>query len=224
MLFTARSAAVYGIDAHIIEVEVDFAQIKLDQEQFHTVGLPDAAVRESRDRVRSAIKNSGFDIPPTRITINLAPADLKKEGSGFDLPIAIGILGAYGALHIKDVSDYLLVGELGLDGSLRAVQGMLPIAVAARAKGVKNLVIPASNAREAAVVEGVNVYPVKSLLEVRELLNSAAIGGIKAAPLKVATNELLNEMQHFPFDFKDVRGQQVTTSSQTSLVIPLPII
>jgi len=152
MLFTARSAAVYGIDAHIIDVEVDFSNIKLNEEQFHTVGLPDAAVRESRDRVRSAIKNSGFEIPPTRITINLAPADLKKEGSGFDLPIAIGILGAYGALHIKDVSDYLLVGELGLDGSLRAVQGMLPIAVAARAKGIRNLIIPASNAREAAVV------------------------------------------------------------------------
>src|SRR5271163_3835181 len=209
MLFKARSAAVYGIDAHIIDVEVDFSQIKLDQEQFHTVGLPDAAVRESRDRVRSAIKNSGFEIPPTRITINLAPADLKKEGSGFDLPIAIGILGAYGSLHIKDLSDYLLVGELGLDGSLRAVQGMLPIAVAARAKGIKNLIIPASNAREAAVVEGVNVYPVKSLLEVRELLNSAVLGGTTAAPLKVATSDLLSEMQHFPFDFKDVRGQQV---------------
>jgi len=209
MLFKARSAAVYGIDAHIIDVEVDFSNIKLNEEQFHTVGLPDAAVRESRDRVRSAIKNSGFEIPPTRITINLAPADLKKEGSGFDLPIAIGILGAYGGLHIKDVSDYLLVGELGLDGSLRALQGMLPIAVAARAKGVKNLIIPASNAREAAVVEGVNVYPVHSLLEVRELLNSAALGGTTAAPLKVATNDLLNEMQHFPFDFKDVRGQQV---------------
>src|SRR3981189_283652 len=96
MLFTARSAAVYGIDAHIIEVEVDFSKVKLNEEQFHTVGLPDGAVRESRDRVRSAIKNSGFEIPPTRITINLAPADLKKEGSGFDLPIAIGILGAYG--------------------------------------------------------------------------------------------------------------------------------
>jgi magnesium chelatase family protein len=209
MLFKSRSAAVYGIDAHIIDVEVDFSQIKLDQEQFHTVGLPDAAVRESRDRVRSAIKNSGFEIPPTRITINLAPADLKKEGSGFDLPIAIGILGAYGSLHIKDLSDYLLVGELGLDGSLRAVQGMLPIAVAARAKGIPNLIIPASNAREAAVVEGVNVYPVKSLLEVRELLNSAAMGGIKATPLRVETTDLLNEMQHFPFDFKDVRGQQV---------------
>src|SRR5215471_1503040 len=187
MLFKARSAAVYGIEANIIDVEVDFAGFKLEQEQFSTVGLPDAAVRESRDPVKAAIRNSGFDIPPTRITINLAPVDLKKEGSGFDLPIAIGILGAYGALHIKDLSDFLLVGELGLDGSLRAVQGMLPIAVAARAKGVKNLLIPASNAREAAVVEGVNVYPVKSLLEVRELLNSAVLGGITAAPLKVET-------------------------------------
>jgi magnesium chelatase family protein len=209
MLFKARSAAVYGIDAHIIDVEIDFSSIKLDQEQFHTVGLPDAAVRESRDRVRSAIRNSGFEIPPTRITINLAPADLKKEGSGFDLPIAIGILGAYGALQIKDLSDFLLVGELGLDGSLRAVQGMLPIAVAARAQGIANLVIPASNAREAAVVQGVNVYPVGSLLEVRELLNSFALGSVSAKPLTVETEALLSEMQHFPFDFKDVRGQHV---------------
>ncbi len=162
MLFKARSAAVYGIDAHIIDVEVDFSGVVLEKSEFSTVGLPDAAVRESRDRVRSAIRNSGFDIPPTRITINLAPADIKKEGSGFDLPIAIGILGAYGALHIKDISNFLLVGELGLDGTLRAVQGMLPIAIAARAKGIKNLVIPASNAREAAVVEGVNVYPVQT--------------------------------------------------------------
>ena len=146
MLFKARSAAVYGIDAHIIDVEVDFSGVVLDKEIFNTVGLPDAAVRESRDRVRSAIKNSGYDIPPTRITINLAPADIKKEGSGFDLPIAIGILGAYGGLQIKDISNFLLVGELGLDGTLRAVQGMLPIAIAARAAGVKNLVIPASNA------------------------------------------------------------------------------
>jgi magnesium chelatase family protein len=122
MLFKVRSAAVYGIDAHLIDVEGDYSGIKTTQEEFHTVGLPDAAVRESRDRVRSAIKNSGFDMPPTRITINLAPADLKKEGSAFDLPIAIGILGAYGALHNKELEDFLLVGELGLDGGLRAVQ------------------------------------------------------------------------------------------------------
>ena len=208
MLFKTRSAAVYGIDAHIIDVEVDFSGV-VEKMEFSTVGLPDAAVRESRDRVRSAIKNSGFDIPPTRITINLAPADVKKSGSGFDLPIAIGILGAYGALHIKDISNFLLVGELGLDGSLRAVQGMLPIAIAARTAGIRNLVIPASNAREAAVVEGVDVYPVQTLLEVRELLNSASFGAIAAKPLKVEAATLLEELQHFPYDFKDVRGQHV---------------
>jgi len=209
MLFKSRSAAVYGIDANIIDVEVDFSGVVMEKEQFNTVGLPDAAVRESRDRVRSAIRNSGFDIPSTRITINLAPADIKKEGSGFDLPIAIGILGAYGALAIKDISDFLLVGELGLDGSLRAVQGMLPIAVAARAAGIRNLVIPASNAREAAVVEGVNVYPVHTLLEVRELLNSASFGTITAQPLRVEASSLLAELEHFPHDFRDVRGQHV---------------
>jgi len=215
MLFKARSAAVYGIDAHIIDVEVDFSGIITKEEMFATVGLPDAAVRESRDRVRSAIKNSGFDLPPTRITINLAPADLKKEGSGFDLPIAVGILGAYGALSIKDISDFVLVGELGLDGSLRAVQGMLPIAIAARTAGIKNLVIPAANAREAAVVSGVNVYPVTSLLEVRELLNSAALGpggkggNIFAQPLVVDSTALLNEAVEYQADFRDVRGQHV---------------
>jgi magnesium chelatase family protein len=209
MLFKARSAAVYGIDAHIIDVEVDFSGVTLDKEIFATVGLPDAAVRESRDRVRSAIKNSGFDLPPTRITINLAPADLKKEGSGFDLPIAIGILGAYGALTVKDLADFVLVGELGLDGSLRAVQGMLPIAIAARSAGIKNLIIPAANAREAAVVDGVNVYPVRSLLEVRELLNSAAQGQIFAQPLKVNTSTLLSEATEYHADFRDVRGQHV---------------
>jgi magnesium chelatase family protein len=208
MLFKSRSAAVYGIDASIIDVEVDFSGV-VEKSEFSTVGLPDAAVRESRDRVRPAIKNSGFDLPPTRITINLAPADLKKEGSGFDLPIAIAILGAYGALQIKDISDFLLVGELGLDGGLRAVQGMLPIAIAARAAGIRNLVIPASNAREAAVVEGVNVYPVHTLLEVRELLNSASFGAVAAQPLRIEAESLLEELQHFPHDFKDVRGQHV---------------
>jgi magnesium chelatase family protein len=209
MLYKTRSAAVYGIDAHIIDVEVDFSGVKTQEEQFATVGLPDAAVRESRDRVRSAIRNSGFDLPTTRITINLAPADLKKEGSGFDLPIAVGILGAYGGLSIRDVSDFVLVGELGLDGSLRAVQGMLPIAIAARNAGIRNLVIPEANAREAAVVQGVNVYPVQSLLHVRELLNSAEHGSIGAMPLVVDSHALLdNSISHGP-DFRDVRGQQV---------------
>lgn len=208
MLFKALSAAVYGIDASIIDVEVDFSGRVSDQDHFHTVGLPDAAVRESRDRVRAAIKNSGFDIPPTHITINLAPADLKKEGSGFDLPMAVGILGAYGALDLRDLSQFLLVGELGLDGGLRAVPGMLPVAVAARERGIKNLVIPKANAREAAVVEGVNVYPVGSLTEVRELLNAAGNGGIHTSPFRVEAEQVLDEEQHFALDFADVRGQQ----------------
>jgi magnesium chelatase family protein len=209
MLFKTRSAAVYGIDAHLIDVEVDFSGVKQAEETFSVVGLPDAAVRESRDRVRSAIKNSGFDLPPTRITINLAPADLKKEGSGFDLPIAVGILGAYGGLAIGDISDFVLVGELGLDGTLRAVQGMLPIAVAAKAAGIRNLVIPAGNAREAAVVDGVSVYPVRSLLEVRELLNSAAHGPVKAEALRVESRALLEGALEHAADFRDVRGQYV---------------
>jgi magnesium chelatase family protein len=205
MLFKALSAAVYGIDAHIIDVEVDFSGIKTSEERFHTVGLPDAAVRESRDRVRSAIKNSGYDLPTTQITINLAPADLKKEGSGFDLPMAIGILGAYGALQRRDLNKFLLVGELGLDGTLRAVSGVLPIAVAAREKGIENLVVPERNAAEAAVVDGVNVFPVRTLLQVRELLDSETLF---TKPFRVNSRDLLEEKQTFPLDFKDVRGQQ----------------
>jgi magnesium chelatase family protein len=208
MLFKALSAAVYGIDANLIDVEVDYSGVVSDQDHFHTVGLPDAAVRESRDRVRAAIKNSGYLIPSTFITINLAPADLKKEGSGFDLPIAVGILGAYGALQTNDLSQFLLVGELGLDGGVRPIPGMLPVAIMAREKGIPNLILPAGNAAEAAVVEGVNVYPVSSLLDVLELLNSRVMGAIQREPYRVATEELLGELQHFTVDFSDVRGQQ----------------
>src|SRR4051794_21128574 len=132
MLFKTFSAAVFGIDANIIEVEVDVSGIKTNEDHFMTVGLPDAAVRESRERIRSALRNCGYDIPPTHITVNLAPADIKKEGSGFDLPMALGILGAYGALNKKEIPDYVLVGELSLDGGLRGIRGTLPIAVAAR--------------------------------------------------------------------------------------------
>ncbi len=208
MLFKALSAAVYGIDANLIDVEVDYSGVVSNEDHFHTVGLPDAAVRESRDRVRAAIKNSGYLIPPTHITINLAPADLKKEGSGFDLPIAVGILGAYGALRISDLSRFLLVGELGLDGSVRPVPGMLPVAVLARERGIANLVLPAGNAAEAAVVEGVNVYPVSSLLDVLELLNTSVVGVIQREPYRVVAADLLGKLEQFSIDFSDVRGQQ----------------
>ncbi len=188
-------------------MEVDYSGVVSNEDHFHTVGLPDAAVRESRDRVRAAIKNSGYLIPPTHITINLAPADLKKEGSGFDLPIAVGILGAYGALRIENLSRFLLVGELGLDGSVRPIAGMLPVAIMAREKNIPNLILPAANAPEAAVVEGVNVYPVSSLMDVLDLLNTAVVGVIQREPFRVSTETLLNELQHFSVDFKDVRGQ-----------------
>ncbi len=208
MLFKALSAAVYGIDANLIDVEVDYSGIVSDKDVFHTVGLPDAAVRESRDRVRAAIKNSGYSIPSTITTINLAPADMKKEGAGFDLPIAVSLLGAYGALRVENLGQFLLIGELGLDGSIRSVPGILPVAILARERNIPNLILPAANAAEAAVVEGVNVYPVSSLLDVLELLNSAVVGVIQREPFRVKTENLLTELQHFAVDFKDVRGQQ----------------
>ena len=204
MLYKTLSAAVYGIDASIIEVEVDVSGIKQNEDHFHTVGLPDAAVRESRDRVRAALKNCGYDIPPTDITINLAPADIRKEGSGFDLPMALGILGAYGGLNKKEIPDALFVGELSLDGSLRGVRGALPIAVEARGRKVQRLIVPEVNAREAAMVRGVDVYPVKSLLDVIHFINS----GNGVSRLEVNTDQLLTEAQQFSVDFKDVRGQQ----------------
>lgn len=204
MLFKTRSAAVYGIDANLIDVEVDVSGVKLGEDFFTTVGLPDTAVRESRERIRAALKNCGYDVPPTHITINLAPADLKKEGSGFDLPMALGILGAYGALRRQELSEFVIVGELSLDGSLRPVRGALPIAVTARASQIANLLVPEQNAREAAVVEGVNVYPMKSLLDVVRLIN----GGVAPTPISVDSRALLAQVEHFPVDFKEVRGQQ----------------
>ena len=204
MLYKTLSAAVYGIDANIIEVEVDVSGIKINEDHFHTVGLPDAAVRESRDRVRSALRNCGYDIPPTHITVNLAPADIRKEGSGFDLPMALGIVGAYGGLNKKQIEDCLFVGELSLDGGIRGIRGTLPIAIEARGRKIQRLVVPAVNAREAAMVSGVEVYPVRSLLDVIHFINT----GNGIAPIKVDGDTLLEDTQHYAVDFKDVRGQQ----------------
>jgi len=209
MLFKTQSAAVYGIDASIIEVEVDVSPARAAEDNFQTVGLPDAAVRESRQRIRAALRNCGYEVPLTQITINLAPADIKKEGSGFDLPMALGILGAYGGLVKKELPEFVMVGELSLDGGIRGVRGALPIAIAARAKKIANLIVPEVNAREAAVVHGVNVYPVKSLIDVVNLLNT----GNGVSPLKVDTAAMLNNADAGDDgpggrpNFKEVRGQ-----------------
>src|ERR1700756_2846894 len=201
MLYKTFSAAVYGIDANIIEVEVDVSGAKLNGVHFHTVGLPDAAVRESQDRVRSALRNCGYDVPPTHITVNLAPADIRKEGSGFDLPMALGILGAYGGLNKKELLDCVFVGELSLDGGIRGIRGTLPIAIETRSKKLKRLIV---NAREAAMVSGVDVYPVRSPMDVIHFVNT----GNGIMPLKVDGDTLLGDAQHYAVDFKDVRGQQ----------------
>jgi len=158
-----------GIDAYIVKVEVD---VSGGMPAFSTVGLPDNAIKESRDRVTAAIKNSDFYFPPTRITANLAPADIRKAGSAFDLPIAIGVMGATNQVNLARLENAIILGELALDGSIRGIQGGLPIAIAAKENGIQDLILPAENAKEAAIVEGVNVYPVTSLAEAAAFLNS----------------------------------------------------
>ncbi len=167
-LFRTRSAAVFGIEAHLIDVEVDMYSGG-NARDFVTVGMPDTAVRESRERIKSALLNSGFGYPNKSVTINLAPANVRKEGAGFDLPMALGILGAMGT--VKPSDHHMLVGELSLDGTLRPVRGVLSIAVCARNQGIANLLVPADNAAEAAVAEGVNVFGMRHLAEVVQYLN-----------------------------------------------------
>ncbi|MGA9773230.1 MAG: YifB family Mg chelatase-like AAA ATPase [Blastocatellia bacterium] len=205
MLFKTLSAAVFGIDAYVVDVEVDLTPKAGDSmtPAFTMVGLPDAAVRESRERIRAAINNCGFFFPIHRVTVNLAPADVKKEGSSFDLPIAIGILGANGDLKCEELNDALIVGELSLDGRVRPVKGALPIAVAARSCGVKRLLLPEENAEEAAVVTGLDVYPVSTLKKVVELINDITT----AVPLEVNTAMLLANLSDYAEDFREVRGQ-----------------
>src|ERR1700730_13215761 len=170
-LFKNRSAAVYGIDAHLIDVEVDMYKSGTARD-FITVGMPDIAVRESRERIESALINSGFGFPIKAVTINLAPANVRKEGAGFDLPMAMGILGTLGFLGQPppEMDRFLLAGELSLDGAIRPIRGALSIAVCARKQGIPNLLLPLENAAEAAVVEGVNVYGVRNLPEAVALI------------------------------------------------------
>lgn len=198
-LFRTLSAAVFGIDAHLIDVEVDMYPGG-NARDFVTVGMPDTAVRESRERIKSALINSGFGYPNKSVTINLAPANVRKEGAGFDLPMALGILGAMGTVTRSD--QHLLVGELSLDGTLRPVRGALSMAVCAQQNGIRNLLVPADNAAEAAVTESVRVFGLKHLSEVVAFLNQpdkfepVAMRGVAAAEPDASIP-----------DFRDVRGQ-----------------
>ncbi|HMO80331.1 MAG TPA: YifB family Mg chelatase-like AAA ATPase [Pyrinomonadaceae bacterium] len=212
MVFLTQSAAVYGIDALIVDIEVNLRlAAENDQSPAITiVGLPDTAVRESRERIRAAINNSGFFFPVQKVTVNLAPADVRKEGASFDLPVALGILGANGDIGSSEkLENILSVGELSLDGRVRPVRGVLSIALAARENGVGSLIVPEENAREAAVVQEIRVYPVRSLREAALLAEELMSGQpARVPPMKLEIEELQSVNGHYRVDFSEVRGQQ----------------
>ena len=199
MLACVRTAAVFGIEAWPIQVEVD---VSFGLPCFTVVGLPDASVRESRDRVRTAIRNSGFDFPSRRITVNLAPSDLRKEGGAFDLPIALAVLAALGAVTRRDVDDVLLLGGLSLDGGIQSARGVLPVAAAARRARFRGLLLPLANRSEAAVVDGLALYAVRSLNEAVAALNDP--GSYRDAPSVSAAPAAPSRIDG---DFADVHGQ-----------------
>jgi magnesium chelatase family protein len=199
MLAKVISGTVLGVDGHLVDVEVDIA---MGLPTFTIVGLAEGAVRESKDRVKAAIKNSGYDFPNRRITVNLAPADLKKSGTGFDLPIAIGILASAGLINTEILSQTCVTGELSLDGGLRPTPGILSIALAARKAGLANYLVPEANASEGAVVEGINILSVVALHEAVELL-----AGKKAlAPIIICHADLFCQTEAAENDFSEVKG------------------
>jgi magnesium chelatase family protein len=200
MIAKILSSAVLGLDALLVDVELDVA---MGLPMFTIVGLPDAAIKESKDRVRAALKNTGFNFPVKKITVNLAPADVKKEGSAFDLPMALGILMAEGILEPESAKDYLVVGELSLDGRVKAIRGALSIAVAVKEAGLAGLILPIENAAEAAVVEGIAVYGAETLPQVVEFLNRNQA----MAPVTVNLQEIFSENAVYGDDFMDVKGQ-----------------
>ena len=201
MLSKTFSSATYGIDAYLVEVET---HVEKQVPGFVIVGLPDNAVKESRERVTSAIKNSAFEFPKKKITINLAPADIKKEGSAFDLPIAIGILSAIEETKTGMLGDSVLLGELSLDGLLRPIKGALSISVEAKKKGIKRIILPKDSANEAGIVDGIEVYGMESLLEVVQFLN----GELEKEPVITDKEEIFSRVNQYQLDFSDVKGQE----------------
>ena len=201
MLAKVFSSAVLGVDAYTVEVEVD---IRRGLPSFQTVGLPETAVKESKDRVKSAIGNSGYNFPDDRITVNLAPADIKKEGTAFDLPIALGILSATGMISQQRLEEYLILGELSLDGRVKPVKGSLPVALAARDAGFRGVIVPGENAREAAIVNEIVVLPATTLGELVDFL--CALCSID--PVWFDIESLFDQTGGEDLDFSDVKGQE----------------
>ncbi len=201
LLAKVLSSAVLGIDAYPVEVEVD---ITSGLPTFTTVGLPEAAVKESKERVKSAVNNSGYRFPADRITVNLAPADIKKEGTGFDLPIALGILAATGIIPQEQLSRFLILGELSLDGRIKPVKGSLPMALAAKAAGYSAIMVPFDNRQEAAVVRDITVLPAKTLSEIVGFLR----GFSQIAPERTDIANLFENNSDYAIDYAEVMGQE----------------
>ena len=201
MISKIKSCGLMGLDGYIVDVEAD---ISMGLPAFDIVGLPDTSVRESKERVRAAMKNCGYIPPIKRVTVNLAPADKKKEGPSYDLPITVGILKSTEQLHREDLDDYMFLGELSLDGTLRPVTGVLPMVMCAREHGIKNVVLPRENADEAAIVQGMNVFGASNLHEVVRHLE----GEEEISPHFVDVQQLFTRTENTVLDFADVRGQQ----------------
>jgi len=195
------SMSVIGMESYPVSVEVDISQ---GLPQFATVGLPDASVKESRDRIKAAIKNSGYAFPRNHVTVNLAPADIRKEGTGFDLPIAVGILAAQEMIAQTSLEKCLFLGELSLDGSIKGVRGVLPATFKAAEEGIRAIFVPEENAAEGAMVEGVFVYGVKTLPEVVEIL----VGRQEASPLSVDAATLFQTTDSYDIDYCEIKGQK----------------
>ena len=201
MLVKVYGSAIYGVSAQTITIEVNVDQ----GVGYHLVGLPDNAIKESSYRISAALKNNGYKLPGKKITINMAPADLRKEGSAYDVSIAIGILAASGQIKAEDISDYIIMGELSLDGTLQPIKGVLPIAIQAKEEGFKGIILPKQNTREAAIVQGLEVYGVENILEVIHFFNGT---NVLSPTILNIQEEFEGKAQDFSIDFSDVKGQE----------------
>lgn len=201
MLSIVKSMSLQGLEGFLVDVQVD---VSAGMPNWEVVGLPDASVREAKERVRTAIKNSGYDFHSRRIVINLAPADTKKEGSFFDLPIAVGILMDFQNIKCQNLEDTAFIGELSLNGNINKVNGILPMCIEAKKLGIRRIILSSENAKEAAIVEGLTVIGARNLTEVVEYLNGEMLIQSTKSDLKQA----INQKGKYAFDFSEVRGQE----------------
>ena len=207
MFSTIISGAIHGVNSFLTFIEIDMSN---GLPCFEMVGMPGSEVREAKERVKIALKNTGITIPPSHITINFSPANIRKEGSAFDLPIAIGILTSMNQIPLEHVEETLIIGELGLNGEVRAAKGILPIVMEARKRGIKRVIVPKENAREGAVIEGVSIYGVESLSETISLLSLApAMFDTFLSPCKISLTDLNSSFtKASSLDFADINGQE----------------